>query len=204
MGNILSIDKTKLENACKQLNIEPFDSEEYDFLCEYYEIVNKVAIALKVLEGDKHSFGLYLPTLFGLRAMLDKYADIGTGEARKCVQLAIALKTGFNKRFGKLMNVFDPEGKSIPLFIAMLTNPKYKLNYMGVRLIDPRVLNHLKEILVTAGIETQRTNKSDETSNDDAVANDGMNNGNSKFQRMFFSCFQFNMSGKSTEFFFIN
>lgn len=169
MGNILSISQHKLENACTQLGIEPFDTEEYEFLQQYYEIINKVAIALKVLEGDKHPFGLYLPTLFGLRATLNKYANM---EDHKCRQLAVALQNGFKNRFDNLMDVFSSDCKSLPLYIAMISNPKYKLNYMGFRIIDPRVLNKLKEILVTAALEIERNNNE---SNFDAAAE--QNNG---------------------------
>lgn len=189
IGNILSIDRNKLENACSQLGIEPFDTEEYNFLRQYFEIINKVAIALKVLEGDKHPFGLYLPTLFGLRATLSKYANIDPTENQKCTQLAIALRNGFNNRFASLMDVFSSDGKSSPLYIAMITNPKYKLNYMGTRVIDPRVLSKLKEILLTAALEIERMNKSCETSNDSNVVDAEQNHGNSQFQRQFFYVF---------------
>lgn len=195
IGNILSIDRNKLDNACNQLNIDPFDSDEYDFLRQYFEIINKVWIALKVLEGDKNPFGLYLPTLFGLRAVLNKYADINTTETPKCLQLAIALRTGFNKRFASMMEVFNSDGKSLPLYIAMVTNPKYKLNYMGTRTIDPRVLNKLKEVLVTAGLEIERINKSCETSSDDAVANAEQNHGKNKFPTTVFFIFSVDYVG---------
>lgn len=160
IGNILSIDRNKLENACIELNIDPFTLDEYNFLRQYFEIINEVAIALKVLEGDKHQFGLYLPTLFGLRAVLNKYADAATTKTPKCLQLAIALQTGFKERFGNLMDLSSPDGKSTPLYIAMITNPTYKLNFMGTRIIDPRVLNTLKDMLVTAALENERTNNS--------------------------------------------
>lgn len=165
----MSIDQHKLRNACIQLGIDPFDTEEYEFLQQYHEIINKVAIALKVLESDQHPFGLYLPTLFGLRAMLNKYANMDPSEHQKCRPLAVALQYGFNKRFANLMDVFGSDGKSSPLYIAMVTNPKYKLNYMGTRVIDPRVLGKLKEMLVTAALEIKRINKSCEKSNENNV-----------------------------------
>lgn len=142
------------------MGIEPFDAEEYEFLQRYYEIINKVRIAQKVLEGDRHPFGLYLPTLFGLRAMLNKYANMALTEYKKCKPLAVALQNGFNDRFADLMDVFSSDGRSTPLYIAMITNPNYKLNFMGTRVIDPRVLSKLKEMLVAAALEINRVNKS--------------------------------------------
>lgn len=155
IGNILSIDRNKLENACDQLKIEPLDSEEYLFLQQYHKIISKVSMALKSLEGDKHTFGLYLPTLFGLKKVLEKYSDLETTDTFECLELASALKTGFEKRFSQLMDMNDVEGKSAPLYLAMVSNPQYKLNYMGMRSISQSVLQHLKEMLVTACVHLE-------------------------------------------------
>lgn len=137
--------------------IAPFDSDEYDFLQQYHQVINKVATALKGLEGDQNTFGVYLPTLIGLRHVLTEYSnpEFAT-ETQQCVPLAKALRDGFERRFGSLMNVCDPT--SAPLYIAMMTNPEYKLNYMGTAHIDPRILYKLKDMLVNAAIEIQITN----------------------------------------------
>lgn len=184
----MSIDRSKLEHACYQLNIDPFDAEEYDFLQQYYQVTNKVAVALKVLEGNRHGFGLYLPTLIGLRTVLDTHSNPRTvAETEPCLQLAIALKNGFERRFADLMDVFNTDGKSAPLYIAMITNPQYKLNFMGTRTIDPRVLHKLKEMLVDAAIEIETTNPSESKSLSctgiiSSVTVGQKKHGNSKFQ----------------------
>lgn len=136
ISNILSIDRPKLDEACDALNLEPFDSKEYDFLNQYFRVINKVAIALKTLKADKYTFGLYLPTLFGLRSVLEKISNPTTTEMFECLPLAKALKTGFENRFGKLMDAFESDGKSAPLFIAMVSNPQFKLNFLGTRVIS--------------------------------------------------------------------
>lgn len=141
----------------ERLNIEPFENDEYIFLQQYFQIVNKIAIALKSLEGNKHTFGLYLPTLFGLRNVLEKYANLETTETLVCLELAKAIKAGFERRFGQLMDVSDPEGKSAPLYIAMITNPQFKMNFMGSKTIHPNVLRQLKEILISAAIDIEKS-----------------------------------------------
>lgn len=141
------------------MNIEPFDDDEYNFLEQYVQIINKVAIALKTLEGNKHTFGLYLPTLFGLRNALRKCANIEQTETLKCIELAKALEAAFERRFGQLMDVNDPEGKSVPLFIAMITHPQFKLNFMGSNTIDSSVLHTLKEMLVSAAMIIEQNKK---------------------------------------------
>lgn len=52
------------------------------------------------------------------------------------------MRDGFERRFSSLMNPQDSE--SHPLYIAMITNPEFKLNYMGSAQIDPRVCAQLK------------------------------------------------------------
>lgn len=63
----------------------------------------------------------------------------------------------------------------------MVTNPKYKLNYMGTQIIDPRVMNKIKEILVSAGLEIERVNKSGDTPNDENVSSAENIHGSSTF-----------------------
>lgn len=157
----MSIGISKLEQACIQLGIPFFDEDEYSFLEQYYKVISTVAMALKVLEGDHHSFGSYLPTLIGLHNKLNQYSNRTNAETYMCVQLAIALKNGFEERFAHLMDINDSDGRSAPLYIAMASNPQYKLNFMGVRKIDPRVLNKLKDMLLTAGLELNSTSQDD-------------------------------------------
>lgn len=128
---------------------------------------------MKTLEGNKHTFGLYLPTLFGLRNVLEKYANIETTETLKCIELAKAIKAGFERRFGQLMNPNDPEGKSAPLYIAMVTNPQYKMNFMGSKTIAPNVLRQTKEMLVSAAIDIEQSKSLPqlcENNNEDTVS----------------------------------
>lgn len=48
------------------------------------------------------------------------------------------------------MNPFDENGKSMPLHVAMLSNPTLKMNYLGVKTIPIRLLNRLKDMLLKA------------------------------------------------------
>lgn len=54
---------------------------------------------------------------------------------------------GFENRFGHLM---DGNGLSMPLYVAMMSNPMYKLNFMGLSKIPPNLLNALKDMLFNA------------------------------------------------------
>lgn len=178
IGNILSIDRSKLESACTTLGIDPFDSDEYEFLRQYYKLISKVANALKILEGDKNTFGSYLPVLIGLRKAFDKYSDYHSTEIEKCTALGYAIKKGIEKRFGPLMDLNNPSGKSVPLYIAMMTNPKYKLNFMGTSQIEAKVLSKLKDMLIIAGMDV-----------DNDMMNDAVekNHGNGECESIFHS-----------------
>lgn len=187
IGNILSIDRLKLEKACEELGITPFDDDEYDFLSQYFQVVNKVAIALKCLEGNQHTFGMYLPTLFGLRNVLEKCADQTSTETPACLELAIALNEGFRKRFSQLMDVFDIEERSAALYIAMIVNPQFKLNFMGTRTISQSVLNQLKTILINAALEINRTSQIESNRNNNANATNVDQQHGKRDSRSFFS-----------------
>lgn len=153
---MLSIDRAKLDHACYQLKIAAFTCEEYDFLCEYYSVISLVAVALKTLEANRYTFGIYLPTLFALKIKLDAMLDANA--TIYCIPLVNAIKKGLNDRFAALMDPFDTSGRSKPLFIAMISNPEYKLNFMGMKSISSRILIQLKNMLYDAAMEIRNSN----------------------------------------------
>lgn len=151
MSNILAIEKSKLSSACSTLKVSPLDDEEYRFLGEYHSVIKLVSIALKSVESDNYTFALYLPTLIGLKTKLQAMIDNKTTIV--CTPLVQALLRGLESRFGNLMDPFGPDGKSVPIFVAMLTNPKFKLNFLGMKKIEPRLLSRLKEMLLSEAIK---------------------------------------------------
>lgn len=159
VDNILAIEQTKLTSACSRLGVSPLDDDEYSFLQEYHKVMKLIAMALKSIESDSYTFALYLPTLFGLRINLQAMID---GEKLLyCEPLVVALQSGLNARFGNLMDPFGTDAKSVPLFVAMLSNPKFKLNFMGMKQIQPDLLNRLKEMLLSEAIKIENSNGSD-------------------------------------------
>lgn len=167
--NILSIDEKKLERACIELRVAPLDCNEYAFLCEYHNVMSLVAATLHTLEANRYTFGIYLPTLMGLQYKLQQMInhlsnknidsietyDIAETEREKttrskCLPLANAIKRGFDNRFRELIDAYNK--KSVPLYVAMLSNPTFKLNFMCVPSIPGELFKHLKEMLVYAAI----------------------------------------------------
>lgn len=105
-----------------------------------------VARALKVVESNKSTFGIYLPTLFGLRHNLNAIKGI----ADMCLPLILQLESAFEARFGNIMNKYDDSAESVPLYLAMLTDPRFKMNCMGFESIPTHVRRFLKTILLNA------------------------------------------------------
>lgn len=154
MANILSIDQDKLETACTSLNISPLTADELIFLTEYHKILKPVAIALKTLEANKHMFGLYLPVLFGLRSKLN---ELKSSTIRVCLPLLNSVETGFERRFGNMLDIFHK--KSVPLYIAMASHPKYKLNFMGMRRIAAHTYQQIRKMLFNAGVDIVKSER---------------------------------------------
>lgn len=137
-----------------------FDDGEYEFLVQYHKIMSLVASALKVVEADRYTFGVYLPTLLGLKLKLQALYD-DCHATFECLPLILALQNGLKNRFGELMDPFCASGKSLPLYVAMLSNPTYKMNFMGMKTVSPQLLLRLKTMLLNAAIEIEDENNQD-------------------------------------------
>lgn len=166
----MAIEKSKLNTACLHLKVDPLNDEEYHFLREYHRVISLIATALKSVESNRYTFSLYLPMLFGLKIKLQALVD----EQRvfECISLVRALLSGLESRFGNLMDPFGSDTKSVPLFIAMMTNPQFKLNFMGITKIPPELLNRLKAMLISeAGkieIEDENSGQNESDGDDNA------------------------------------
>lgn len=145
------MDRTKLKSACLLLKIGVIEDDEYEFLLQYHSIISLVATALKTLEANRYTFGVYLPTLIGLKLKLQALYD--DAMSFDCLPLILALQCGLEARFGELMDPYCTSGKSVPLYIAMLTNPTYKMNFMGIKSVSQQLLLRLKEMLFSAAVK---------------------------------------------------
>lgn len=157
--HLLKYDVEKLKTACHKIKIVPLDDDDFEFLREYHSIITPVAIALKTLESSQFSFGLYLPTLIGLRIKLGQLVQ---SPLFHCKPLVLAIQDGFETRFKKVLDIFDSEGQWIPLYLGMVTNPRFKLNYLGMRTIPSHISNKIRSILFNAGKDILEKEKRDQ------------------------------------------
>lgn len=159
----MSIDREKLAQACMVLRLDVFEANEYDFLFEYQRVMRAIARALKTMEANKYTFGVFLPTLFALRYKLAAFQKT----VIHCEPLVKVLQNGLEERFGNVMDIFDPDGKSVPPFVAMVSNPTYKLNYIGLETIPSHMLMRVKQMLFDAVMDvTKIETNSEEQSSD--------------------------------------
>lgn len=171
VDRILSIDREKLSAACRQLKIVPLDGDDMEFLLEYHSIIRPIAHALKILEGNVE-FGTYLPILIGLRLKLGEMSDMQAHF--HCGPLLKAVSDGFENRFGKLLDIYAVDSKWIPPYLAMLTNPKYKMNFLGMKTIPAHVSEKMRRILYNSGKNILEMEKAKANENDKAASeNDG-------------------------------
>lgn len=166
-----------MERACSHLKLAILDDDDYLFLQEYHEIVSLVAIALKTLEANKYTFGIYLPILVGLRT---KLAELSEKKFMFCEPLLHALTVGFEERFGCFMDLFNGEAKHVPLYLAMVTNPRFKLNFLNFRRVPTHTFIKIRNMMLNAAKEVSQTAKSstddDTNSNNEIVHNDSTTN----------------------------
>lgn len=149
------------------MGIEKLCDQDFIFLNEYVAVIRPIADAITFVESTRQFFGSYLPTLFGVRTRLrELYLE---DKLLYCKPLLVAVKNGFDKRLEHLMKLSDlyDEGspKAVPLYIAMLCNPAFKLSYIPVYWLEknPNTISQIKSIFLNAmvkqlGMQTNGTN----------------------------------------------
>lgn len=135
-----------LRTVCSELKIAALSEEDYEFLHEFVAVIGPIAKGITLLEGDKQLFGTYLPTLFRIQTALNEMES--SGQLLHCVPLLNAVQDGFRKRFREMMDPTDV--RAAPLYIAMICDPKYKLDYIPPYIWASNSLQCFKNLLLTA------------------------------------------------------
>lgn len=185
--NILSpqLDRSALATACEALNIAKLCDQDYAFLTEYVAVIKPIADAITYLEASVKTFGCYLPMLFSTR---QKFIELRTkDELVYCGPLLDAVRDGFSKRFGHLLHLGDiyeeASPKAIPLFLAMLTNPDYRLAFIpssffdrdasGIAKIRSILMNAMKQLLESDRLSRERELPAAEANKENTNPNTG-------------------------------
>lgn len=185
-----------LEDALIELKIPIPEDDEYLFIEEYYRVLTPITIALRTLETNKYTFGLYLPILFGLRKALD---ELHAEKLMHCKPLITALQSGFEQRFAKFMDIYNVNSLHVPLYLAMVSNPHFKLDFLGFeRRIPSHYITNIRDMLMAeAKSIVKETKQSDlnvpESESESDIENENENendaqqipNGNRKLKYLF-------------------
>ncbi|XP_054290241.1 uncharacterized protein LOC129005396 [Macrosteles quadrilineatus] len=107
----------KLDSLCKDLDLPMFKRpQEIEFLAEYCKVMEPIAQALDILQGEKEMYmGFLLPTLTVVKSVLTSLPEL-----QWCEPLKHALLKGFDKRFSKYF-----ENKEFEIAACLI--PRFKL-----------------------------------------------------------------------------
>lgn len=126
--------------ACEACDIDALNHDDYNFITEYTECAGIIADALRILEGQNHSFALYLPVLFGVRTALSEIVSL-----EYCKPLLDSIIKGFNDRLDNHMNI--RLSLSRPLFMAMASHLRYKFDYMRANRVSLLIYSNIEKFL---------------------------------------------------------
>ncbi|XP_055306361.1 uncharacterized protein LOC129570688 [Sitodiplosis mosellana] len=121
---IVQIDASKLDALFFKLHIAVFTESERQFLGEYLNVLQPIAHGLTRLEGNIF-FAYFLITLFNVDEELRLLESTNLKFAKPLLK---ALRNGFDTRFKEMMDINN--AASVPLYLAMLSHPLFKLNFL--------------------------------------------------------------------------
>lgn len=185
---ILRIDRARLEALFIRLELGALSQENLKFLEEFTIVMKPIASGLDHLQSSHRTFGVYLPTLFGIKR---DFESIRSSQVLNyCEPLLNAVENGFFKRFGSVMDLNNV--KSVPAYLATISNPKFKMNYIPTDILSHENVKKLVNILIKAAEDVRNEEKISEnyteTNATSANSNDD-NNDYGKRSVKFFTIF---------------
>ncbi|XP_058862589.1 uncharacterized protein zgc:161969 isoform X2 [Acipenser ruthenus] len=116
-----SIPEEVLHNICDGLNVERLGETELTFLDEYCSVMEPLACALDILQGESKCFiGYLLPTISALQTKLG-----AVKHKLKCAgPMADAVLAALQKRFGTCF-------EDCKLILASITIPQFRMRWMN-------------------------------------------------------------------------
>lgn len=117
------------------MKIPVFRDVELDFIDEYVDVLNPVAVALDRLQGQKNEsmsfMGALIPTLLTVK---QKLTDLTVSPSiRHCLPMALAVLHALNRRFGVFINM---QSEANDYIIAALSHPYFKLRWVPAEQVE--------------------------------------------------------------------
>lgn len=154
--NKLLLHKNKMNEICEKLNLVKFKGSELIFFQEYVCLMEKLAEAINILQGEKNCYlGVVLPTLIILKQHLKTQYNFTF-----CKVLQDTLLENFEKRFAKFLDFENEISKEC--FVATVSHPKFKLTFLSTeeyrrsyQLAKELFLEHCKMFYKTTTVCTE-------------------------------------------------
>lgn len=148
--NHIKVNFSKCVRLCDSIGVVRFKKEDIEFMEDYVTIMEPLAVALDILQGEKNMyFGFLLPTI---SILLSKYDDLLTKKRLNyCATLINIIKTSIETRFRK-------EQADKFLVIAALSHPYFKTLWINNNIIKDLAVANFKEAVLkkskSEGIES--------------------------------------------------
>ncbi len=116
----------------EKLKLPKFKSNELEFLAEWGRVMQPLAVALDLLQGENNTeafFGAILPTVMSLRKKLD--AAAAADDIKHCKPLVKALQQGLENRFPNLLSFDSALNGGQQYIVAAVCHPFFKLRWLN-------------------------------------------------------------------------
>lgn len=114
----------KLNIIFDKINVNKLKINELDFFSEYIQILEPIATAIDVLQGEKNCYlGYVLPTLYVIKTKLTEISHL-----KHCEIMRVTILENFEKRFRDLLDIKSIKCKSH--ILATISIPKFKLKWV--------------------------------------------------------------------------
>lgn len=134
--------RDSLPKLMSELKLPTFKEIELEFLDEYCQILEPIAIALDRLQGERTCF--YADLLPTLQKVSSQLSTLHSVNLRHCLPLLNAVTSGFNRRFSDFLQLSPEVNMAI---LATITHPYFKMRWLPQALNSER--NRLQTLLVS-------------------------------------------------------
>lgn len=125
--------KQNMKTLCDHLKLQNFSKEDYIFITEYVTVMQPVAMALDILQGEKGvAAGNLLPSITVIKNHLLELKYREYNKLQITIPLVNALLDGLSDRF-------DSFFKNEYYQIAAVLHPQFKFSWLGVSKEDEKL-----------------------------------------------------------------
>lgn len=135
VAKLTALTDDQLSDICEQLSVPRLLAHEMTFLREYVDVLEPLAKAIDILQGEKNCYlGFLIPTILSLKTLLsNKMAGV-----TYTAHIITAVITSLDNRFGGMLSSHEAE-------MATTTHPKFRLTWLPVERKDAMLRTLIQE-----------------------------------------------------------